>query len=250
MRARQDPRVEASAALAKHPLLKGCGAEVAHRILARSRVETYKPRDLLIYEGQPALDFWFLTRGTCRVFYTSPEGFEVTVKIFGAPADWAEMELLNDSEHIEGCVAVDSVTVVRLPKAELLSLLRDCPPFALNLLHHCAARFFIAAQNERSLAFLTVEQRLASYLLALIRLYGVPVARGTRIRVRLSQEDLAHGVGAVRRSVVRALSGWQKDGVLSKDGNSYVIHDVARLTELKNTPAVGIDWVAGSPVRP
>jgi len=219
----RDVRSKVAAALESHPLLKGVPSETCRRILDRGVIQVFEPGTVFIRESHPAADYWFLCRGSTRVFHLSPDGVQVTVKIFLAPAAFAEMEVLTDQRYVASAVAVDRTTVVRLPKVEFESLLRDCPAFALNVLYDTAARFHISAQNERTLAFAAADQRLASYLLALVRAYGVPVNDGVQIRVKVSQAELAKGIGAVRRSVARILRRWQQDGILRKRGNSYVI---------------------------
>jgi len=244
-----DLRSSLEPTLASHPLLRGVSPETCRRILDRGTVQVFEPGTVFIHERQDANDYWLLCRGSVRVFHDSPDGVEVTVKIFLAPAAFAEMEVLTDQEYVASAVAVDRTTVVRLSKPEFESLLRDCPPFALNVLYDTASRFHISAQNERTLAFAALDQRLASYHLALVRAYGVPVDGGVRIRVKVSQEELAKGIGAVRRSVARLMQRWQDEGILHKHGNSYIIPSTDRLAALLHNEMIGIDWVAGSAIR-
>jgi CRP-like cAMP-binding protein len=234
-------RQRAIAALVGHPLLVGTTAEARSTIAARGRLQTFEPGEFLSREGDPAEDYWLLLLGSVRVFYTSPDGFEVTVKVFRAPAAWAEIEVLTGFHHIEDCVAVDRATALRLARAEFEALLDAHPRFMRNVLYDTCARFLIAAQNERALAFLPVAQRLAHLLLAYLRIYGVPVPGGIGLRIKLSQADLANGLGATRKSVVRTLAQWKSMGVIATRGASLVVLDPARLQALTGLDLVGID---------
>ncbi len=106
----------------------------------------------------------------------------------------------------------------------------------------------IAAQHERALAFLPVRPRLANLLLTYVRMYGVPVDGGLGIRVKLSQAELANGLGVARRSIARTLTQWVRDGLLRKAGTSYVVRDLLALGKMANLEILGIDWVAGSSI--
>jgi CRP-like cAMP-binding protein len=234
--------------LRRHPLLTGVAEETLRHVVDASALQVYAPGEILNREGDPSEHYWLLCRGSAKVFYTSPEGFEVVVKIFHAPAAWAEMEILTGQPHIEDCVAVDRATVLKLPRASFEELLLESPRFMKNVLVDTCARFLIAAQNERALAFLSVPERLAHLLLAYVRLYGVPVEGGVAIRIKLSQNDLANGLGAARRSVVRALTDMQRDGVIAKRGTSYVVRDVEKLAALTAHGLIGVDWIAGTSV--
>jgi CRP/FNR family cyclic AMP-dependent transcriptional regulator len=231
--------------LRAHPILKDVDDVGIDAIATAGIVKTYCAGDVLTREGDKAWAYWFLVVGHTRVFYTSPEGLTVTVKLFAAPAAWAEMQVLHDWVHTEHCVAEDDVTCVCLPKLEFERLLELHPRFMKNVLVDAGARFLITAQHERALAFLKVPQRLAYLLLSYARLHGEDVVDGVLIRHRLSQEELANGLGVARKSVVRAFTDWIDAGVLEKRGLYYVIVDVQRLREAAPDDVLGIDWVAG-----
>lgn len=241
---RRDDVARARAALERHPVLAGCAPGFAEEVLRRGRVVAFAPGEPLSREGEVA-DYWFLCAGSTRVFYRSPLGTEVTVKLFSAPAAWAEMEVLTHQPHMEDCAAVDRVLAVRVPAAAFLALLDADARFTRNVLEDCAARFYVAAQSEKKLAFASVEERIAHLLLSYVRAFGVPVDGGTHLRVKLSHTDIANGIGAAQKSVTRALTQWQRAGWISKRGTSYVVHDLDKIQDVVLHPAPGIDFVAG-----
>ncbi len=234
--------------LTKHPLLAGVVPSVVERIASMGTILIFNPGEDMSREGEVA-DYWLLLSGSARVFYSSPSGFQVTVKLFGAPAAWGEIEVVTGGRYVENCVALDRATVVRLERLVFEQLMGDSPAFMKNVLHDTCARFLIAAQHERALAFMKVPERLAYLLLAYVRLYGVPVDGGIAIRVRLSQTELAQGLGVTLRSVERALQDLKQQKVIAKSGARYVVTDIARLATLTGDSIVGIDWVAGSRVE-
>jgi CRP-like cAMP-binding protein len=236
------------AALPTHPLLAGCASSTIDAVRDAGRAVVFAPGDELSREGEEA-DYWLLCKGSVRVFYRSPSGAEVTVKLFAAPAAWAEMEVLTKHPHIEDCAAVDKGVALRIPAAKFLALLDREPRFLRNVLDDTAARFFIAAQGEKRLAFAPVPERTAHLLLAYVRMYGVPVDDGVWIRVKLSQADIAQGIGAAQKSVTRTLVEWTRAGLIAKRGKSYVVKDVAALEEVIQHDVAGIDFVAGGGVR-
>lgn len=245
---RDEVLARARAGLEDHPLLAGCARSFADTVLERGRVVSFAPGEALSREGEPA-EYWFLCVGSTRVFYRSPLGIEVTVKLFSAPAAWGEMEVLTHQPHMEDCVAVDRVIAVRVAPSRFVPLLDAEPRFARNVLEDCAARFYIAAQSEKKLAFASVEERIAHLLLSYVRLFGVPVEGGTHIRVKLSHTDIANGIGAAQKSVTRTLTQWQRSGWISKRGTSYVVHDLEQIQEAVLHPVPGIDFVAGRGLR-
>jgi CRP/FNR family cyclic AMP-dependent transcriptional regulator len=235
----------ARALLRSHPILAGVDEEGIEAIVAAAVIKHYRANEVLTREGDPAWAYWFLVVGHTRVYYSSPEGLTVTVKLFAAPAAWAEMQVLHAWVHTENCVAEDDVVCVCLPKLDFERLLLASPRFMKNVLVDAGARFLITAQHERALAFLKVPQRLAYLLLSYVRLHGEDSDDGVLIRHRLSQDELANGLGVARKSVMRAFAAWIEAGVLIKRGAYYVVVDMERLRDEAPHDVLGIDWVAG-----
>lgn len=235
--------------LSEHPLLVDLPPTTRARLLELGVVQTFEPGAWLLREGAAPSHYWFLLGGTVKVSYTSPDGFEVTVKVFAAPGSWGEMELLTGHPHVENCVAVDKATTLKLSSKAFVELLDAEPRFMKAVLYDTCARFFIAAQNERALAFLSVAERLANLLLAYLRIYGVPVEGGTGIRIRLSQSDLAADLGVAKKSITRTLGEWREAGIIEQRGTTLVVTNVAALEEQSARDVIGVDWIAGRRVH-
>lgn len=232
-----------------HPIVAALSAEARATLWEAGRLTRFRPDEHLTREGDPVDFYWLLLHGTVRVYYTSSSGFEVTVKIFAAPAAWAEMQILTDHTHTEDCVCVEDAWALCVPKAFFLQFLDDEPGFMRQVLVDTSARFLIAAQNERALAFLTVPERLAHLLLSYVRVYGEDDGAGIQIALKLSHEQLAADLGVVKKSITRTLSTWTEEGVVAKDGAYYRIPDLQRLVERSPKGLIGVDWSTGSPVR-
>ena len=242
-------RADADARFAAHPVTACLSAGARAAMWGAGRVRRFVPGDALSREGDDVGFYWLLLSGSVRVFYANPSGLEVTVKIFAAPAAWAEMQILTDHCHTEDCVCVEAATCFCLPKSDFLRVLDQEPAFMRQVLVDTSARFLIATQNERALAFLTVPERLAHLLLSYLRVYGEDVGAGVRIATRLSHEQLAADLGVVKKSVTRTLSQWLEEGVVVKDGNFYTVTDVARLIERSPKGLIGVDWSTGGAVQ-
>ncbi len=212
-----------------HPVFEGVEREVVEQIVARAMERTFEPLAYVLMEDTPDVSFFVLLKGSVKVLYRSPEGLEVVVKLFRAPAVFGEMECLTGVPYLETVQALERSVVLELPCAELIAALRRSHALTFNVLGDLAARLCIAAQNERSLAFHPVETRLANLLLTYLDFYGLPVPQGTRIRIPLSQDDLANALGVARRSVTRALKQWQDEDLIVKEGGCFVVRDKARL---------------------
>jgi len=71
-----------------------------------------------------------------------------------------------------------------------------------------------------------VEERLQQLLQLLKREMGEPIAQGSRLKIRLTHQNLANAIGTTRVTVTRLLGEFQRQGAVSSDGDRHlIIHD-------------------------
>ncbi len=227
------------------PVFKGVDGAVLERFVNDGTVEVHQAGEVLLQEAEPCRAFFVLVRGSVRVFYRSPAGNEVVVKLFRAPAVFGEMECLTHIPYLETVAALEKSLALAVPRETLLAALHRCPVLTRNLLDDVAARLCIAAQNERALAFNPVEVRLANLLTTYVDFFGLPVAEGLKIRIPLTQDDLANGLGVARRSITRALKRWQAEGTLLKQGRHFVVADRRKLEQAADPSLLRIGYRTG-----
>ena len=228
-----------------HPLFEGVEPAIVDRVLSQAVSRTFEPLSYVLVEDDPELCFFILLHGSVKVLYRSPEGLEVVVKLFRAPAVFGEMECLAEVPYLESVQVLERSTVLSLSRERLIAALRASHALTFNLLTDLAARLCIAAQNERSLAFHPVETRLAQLLCTYVDFYGLPVSSGVKIRIPLSQDELANALGVARRSVTRALKQWQDDDLVTKEGSHFVVRDVRRLEKVTDPSLLRIGHRTG-----
>ena len=234
----------------KHPAFRNVSAPVREALKRAGSLQRFKAGELLLQEGTVPRGLFVLSRGSVQVFYTSPAGQQVSVKIFSAPAMFGEMEALANIPYLESVEALETAEVLLVTREGFLAALQTSHTFALNLVEDLSARLCIAAQNERSLAFHSVEVRVANLLATYVDLYGLPVEGGIKIRIPLSQEVIGRTLGVARRSVTRALTRLSHEKVLKKAGRFFVVTSKERLLGLGDPEAFGIGYRLDSPLRP
>lgn len=77
---------------------------------------------------------------------------------------------------------------------------------------------FLAISGRRH-----VRERLEQLLLFLKQEIGEPVSQGTRLKVRLTHQDLANACCTTRVTITRLLSQLQKQGKISLDSKFQII---------------------------
>ncbi len=205
--------------------------EKVEALAALAEVVTYAKDDRILEEGDASEHLFVLIKGVVGVFYSSEDGVDVLVKIFGAPAVFGEMELIFGQPRQEYVECFEPCVAARFPAHDFMKFMRGDPEACYVMLKDVAARLAIAAYNERALAFLDANTRLAGLFLSFLEAYGERTKDGVTLRIKLTYEMLARCLGVTVRSIDRAMTEWAKEGWMTKNRGTYTFHDLEKLED-------------------
>jgi CRP/FNR family transcriptional regulator len=111
----------------------------------------------------------------------------------------------------------------------VLKTATEHPQLALAAARLMAARLRRCAQLVESLSLREVGQRVASIILAQAKSGGTKSDDGVKLRLALTQNQLAARVGTVREVVARTLTRLGEDGLIIHKGKEILIPDIRAL---------------------
>jgi CRP-like cAMP-binding protein len=227
--ARPAPRAATVALLRRVPYFARLPAAELKRLARRCASRRLDPDQTIFEEGQPCRGLYIVADGHVEVRQVSLRGREQVFHTEGPGATLGEAPLFDRGGYLATAVAVGPVSVVFLPRAEIMDLCRRRPVVALAMLETMACRLRRFAGIVSDLAFHPVTERLARHLETAA---AGPVAAGAHIDVRLTQTQLAARLGTVRELVARAFAQLEASGVITRNRTRVVIRDPARLIAL------------------
>lgn len=222
---------ELLAALRQNPVFARCSDESLAKLLVGAVALDVGARQGIFEEGSVADHYYVLIEGVIRVFHRCGDERQVTVKHLVPPTTFGDIEVLTGQPFIESTEALAPSRLVRLRADAFKEFLDTHHECARELLQLVCTRYCMAARNEHAL-FFDVQARLASLFLTYADLFGKRASDGVRIHLSLTYEDLANGVGIVRRSVTRTLGEWRDRGIVTRRKGWFVLHDVPKLEEM------------------
>jgi len=101
-------------------------------------------------------------------------------------------------------------------------MLDNFPPVARNLVKILSARVRLSDQLIQALATLDVNGRVARQLLAFAEKYGYEKDGATKIRIVLTQGDIADLVGASRKRVNQTMVLFKEQGLIDTDAEGRI----------------------------
>jgi CRP-like cAMP-binding protein len=217
--------------LRKNAIFARTAPATLERLAGLSEVLRLEKDARILEEGDASEHLFVLLSGVVGVFYSSEDGVDVLVKIFGAPAVFGEMELIFGQPRQEYVECFEPCVVARMPADDFMRFMRADPEACYVMLKDVASRLAIAAYNERALAFLDANTRLAGLFLSFLEAYGARSDDGVTLKIKLTYEMLARCLGVTVRSIDRAMTEWAKEGWLSKSKGLYTFHDLDKLED-------------------
>jgi CRP/FNR family transcriptional regulator len=179
-----------------------------------------------------------IKQGRIRLYRTTPDGKQLTLDIHEKGTILGDMAMLGQDRVPEAYAeAIDDGVICTIAPDELRSLIERYPIIGINIIRHLSGRLQAAERELEAMAYQRVDQRLARRLIDLAARFGVETERGTLIRARLTQQELAELVGTTRETLAHTLSDLRRRGILDTEHHQVVIRDAERLAEIADPDA-------------
>jgi CRP/FNR family transcriptional regulator, cyclic AMP receptor protein len=215
-----------------HSFLGGLPPEVVARLRAEGERADY-PAGTTIYRAGSAPRAMLVVRGLFRVYMTSLEGRQVTVR-YARAADVLGIAVLVGGPANVSVQAVAESSLFRISSRVLTGAARRDARVGWAVAEELNRRLYETLQQTAVNAFGSVRQRVAAHLLDLASAQLNP--RG-RLVAHVSQQELADAVGSVREVVARVLRDFRVAGIVTTSSDSVVILDATRLHSESGDPA-------------
>lgn len=223
-------RVDPAGILLQAQIFRDLSTSDVEELLPDLRERRYARGEAVWLEGDRAEVLVVVAAGQLKAHRVSSAGREVILGVFGEFAVTGEVGLF----HPVGLrwLSLSAMTESRcllIRRAPLLSFLTRHPAAMQRMLEQLSSAAVQAAYSFTGMAFDDIGDRVANLLLYLADQHGQPTPGGIRIRLRLSQGDLAMYVAASRENVNRAMHALITQQVVSQHGGHFYVHDRAAL---------------------
>jgi CRP/FNR family cyclic AMP-dependent transcriptional regulator len=204
----------------------------AVKIARHANIYTCGDHDEMIY---------FIESGQIKLLMLSPEGKECLLVIHSAGDIFGELSLSGSGARLETATTMEETILRQVSCSQFLARLsRDS--LLAGFVRYLAGR--IADQQQVIADMVTVdsEQRLGKTLLQLARTLGKKEARGLRIELQISHEELSEMVGTTRPRITLFIQRFQDLGLIERSFRRSLIIQEDKLTSYLAVRAAGHVW--------
>ncbi len=181
----------------------------------------------LFREGSASEGFYIVQRGSVNVHRVSASGKEQVISVFRASQSFAEAALASAGGYPADARAIEDSTILLVPKADVLGLLRNRPELALRMLGSMSQHLRVIVGLLDDLTLKDVETRLANWL---IKRCPRPLPAGAvAIELDRTKRVLAAEIGTVSETLSRTFADFREKKLIRVAGKAITILDPKRL---------------------
>jgi CRP-like cAMP-binding protein len=172
-----------------------------------------------------------LQSGKVKIVRAGTDRQRLIVRVVGPGEIFGELALMGETQRESSAEVLEEAAVWVVPRRPVLEWLRPRPEAWLTLAGVVARRLRQLEGAAESLLF-EVEQRVIRMLLQLAEQYGEPGPDGVKLKIALSQRDLADWVGSTRETASTVLNRLRKKELIRIGRRCLWIRSVSDLAAL------------------
>ena len=212
------------ALLARNLLFREASPALLDGLVKFATVRQSQPNDEIFAKGDPGNTLCGVLMGRVCIYTVSAEGEEAILNILEPGEMFGEIALLDGGPRTASARAMTTVDLLQIHRDHFVPFLHDHPELGVSIMAVLCGRIRMNVDFIEDAAFLHLPARLAKRLLSLAEVHGKPDPRGTRIGFKLSQQDLAHMIGATRERVNKELGLWRERGLIAIEDGMIIIY--------------------------
>ncbi len=188
-----------------------------------------KRGESLFHEGDSGDRLYVVTEGKVKLSHTADDGRENLIAVLGPGEIIGELTLFDLGARSSTVTAIAATRLLSLSHKDMMEYIDEHPPMAKSMLRELAKRLRNTNQQMADLVFSDVPGRVAKALLDLAERFGERTPEGIYVAHDLTQEELAHLVGASRETVNKSLADFTSRGWIRLEGRAVLLIQVQRL---------------------
>jgi len=217
---------------------KGIFCELSSLVLqdiSQNKVmNTYKKGQIIFYQDNPPLGLYCLSSGKIKVTKTGSDGKESIVRLAKAGDILGHRSLFSQSHYTATATTLEETTICFIDKKYILRAIEQNPSIALNIIQKLSKEMGAAETKSASMFQKNVRERLAELLLGLADSYGIHENNKIRLDIKLTREEMASMIGTASETIIRFMSEFKEEGLISQEGKTIYITNEPALIELAN----------------
>jgi len=193
------------------------------RFLEHCHHKPYAAKQLIIKEGDPSNDLYYIISGSVTVMIEDNKGHEIVLAYLNAGEFFGEIGMFEERHNRTAFVRAKSKSdIAKISYEKLKNLHNIFPDLLFSIASQMAIRLRRTSRKVSDLAFTDVKGRVARTLLDLCKEPDA-MTHPDGMQIRITRQELGRIVGCSREMVGRVLKSLEEDHLISVSGKTMVI---------------------------
>ncbi|MDR6560263.1 MULTISPECIES: Crp/Fnr family transcriptional regulator [Arcicella] len=213
-------------------LFKNCSHDELNHINDSKCFNTYKKGQVIFHEGNRPLGLFCVFNGKVKVSRLGSDGKEQVIRLVKKGDTLGYRSLIENTKYSASAIALDDTQACFISATEFNNLIDTNVKVASDLMRMLAKVLGDTQDKLVHLAMKPVRERLAEALLLLKSTYDDKKAE--HFSISISREDLSSIVGTAKETVIRFLSEFKEEGIVSTRGSEITILRADKLLQISS----------------
>lgn len=197
-------------------------------------IVSYQKGQILFREEHAAWGLFYIYEGKVKLYKYGSDGKEQIIRIAGRNEFIGYNALLNDFSYHETASVIEDTNVAFIPRQDFLDIFTTDKTVSKYFTHLLCQDLVDTEKRLVAQAYRPVRGRLAEALLALDNLFE-PEDQNEETFIRLSRHDLASLLGTAKETIIRILSEFKAENLITTNGqtisvlNPYGLQRISRM---------------------
>ena len=189
--------------------------------------------------GQPADAAYCIGSGNAKVVQQSAQGGKESIVRIATPGEMLGYRCLFSEDAFRATgLALEPVGACRVDRALFLELIEKEPSFTRTILKRMGNHISEAENRHHSFVQRSSRERLAEALLLLKASCGTRVELGWQLNIHLTRMELASWIGVAKETVVRCLTDFREEGLISDPDSEDSLLIITHLAGLEKAASL------------
>ncbi len=176
-------------------------------------------------EGSRSNKIYLILKGVVKCHNMDEDGKELITSLYRADDFLGFTSFMNNIPYQESATAIENVRLAGISKENLMSILEKNHTISLELMELLTNDITEIKAQLLQMAYSSVRKKTAQTLLQFARIMDTK----TEEPIKISRNDLASVAGIATESLIRTLSGFRKEGLISIEGRNIRIMELKAL---------------------
>ena len=186
--------------------------------------------EFLFRQGDPSDGFYIVQKGAIKVHRVSAAGKEQVIYLFRPVETFAEASLASPTGYPADAIATDESTVLLVPKADFVEMVRSKPELALRMLGSMSQHLRVLVGLLDDLTLKDSETRLANWLLK--RCPNPNKDKPVEIKLDRTKRVMAAEMNTTSETLSRTLAKFRDQKLVRVSGKTITVTRPRALAEL------------------